>query len=85
MAQDKQTEIESTTGASSAESAVLTDGLEPFSPKGGMCVTCTKKLHFCNDLPFRTMPALITLDNGVTIVKCTEHVRANETELTGAR
>ena len=26
MAQDKQTEIESTTGASSAESAVLTDG-----------------------------------------------------------
>lgn len=50
-----------------------------FMPKGGMCVTCTKKLHFCNDLPFSTMPALITLDNGVTIVKCTEHVRANAT------
>lgn len=45
-----------------------------YQPKGGMCMSCRKRLGDCSDLPFSKMPVLHEGESTV-IVRCTEYVR----------
>lgn len=50
--------------------------LRRYQPKGGMCMTCARRHDDCHGLGFENMPVIRTED-GINIVRCTQHVRSN--------
>jgi len=48
-----------------------------YTPKGDMCLSCTKLLDNCSGLGFANMKAIMETYEGHKVVKCTSYVHGS--------